>query len=138
MCVIIASVKNILKYLVSDMRSRQVKGIGLTANMIHYEVMAFSKDSLEKMQQMSTNFTFSYFIDSAQVVDKNYLPFCSPDFFGANKALILMHYGHFYTSDKNNLSKKLPPAVSQISAISNCGVTQPVSYGCSTKWKAYG
>ena len=96
---------------------------------------------LKNMKKFSerNNFNFPYVIDENQIVAKDFMALCTPDFFGFDSDLKLQYRGRLNSSGKNQISTKtkhdLVDAMLLISKNGSRPSEQFPSIGCSIKWK---
>tara|TARA_Y100000589_G_scaffold105969_1_gene100546 strand:- start:719 stop:1003 length:285 start_codon:yes stop_codon:yes gene_type:complete len=85
------------------------------------------------------NFNFPYVIDETQIVAKNFMAVCTPDFFGFDADLKLQYRGRLNSAGKNQKSSETKnDLVDSMLSICKNGIRpeeQSPSIGCSIKWK---
>ena len=133
-------VKAITNHLVIDMKALEGNGISSIAIMSN-DVVNYPDDSFENMKKFSerNNFNFPYVIDETQIVAKDFMPLCTPDFFGFDADLKLQYRGRLNSAGKNQTSSETKnDLVDAMLSISKNGIRpeeQFPSIGCSIKWK---
>ena len=133
-------VKSIAYQLVIDTNLLKQKGISSIAIMSN-DFVNYPEDSFENMIKFSKKhkFNFPYVIDDTQLVAKNFMAICTPDFFGFNKDFKLQYRGRLNDANRNLKSSKvkneLVDAMLSISKNGICTQKQFPSVGCSIKWK---
>jgi peroxiredoxin len=124
--------------LMRDYQARGLAVVMINAN----DVINFPADSPEKMQQLSTQyeFTFPYIFDETQQVAKAYKAACTPDFFLFDDAHQLYYRGQFDDSRPGNTEPvdghDLVDAIEKLLAKQHAPSKQVPSLGCNIKWKA--
>ena len=105
------------------------------------DVVNYPDDSFENMKKFSerNNFNFPYVIDETQIVAKDFMALCTPDFFGFDADLKLQYRGRLNSNGKNQKSNKTKnELVDAMLSICKKGIRpeeQFPSIGCSIKWK---
>ncbi len=133
-------VKAITKQLVEDVKTLKENDISSIAIMSN-DFETYPDDNYENMQKFSerNNFNFPYVIDETQLVAKNFMALCTPDFFGFDSELKLKYRGRLNDSGTNhNTSNTKRELVNAMLSISNTGISsesQFASIGCSIKWR---
>ena len=133
-------VKAITSQLVIDMKALKENNI-LSIAIMSNDVVNYPDDSFENMKKFSerNNFNFPYVIDENQLVAKDFMALCTPDFFGFDSDLKLQYRGRLNSSGKNQISTKtkhdLVDAMLLISKNGSRPSEQFPSIGCSIKWK---
>ena len=133
-------VKAISNQLVVDMKALEGNGISSIAIMSN-DVINYPDDSFENMKKFSerNNFNFPYVIDETQIVAKDFMALCTPDFFGFDAGLKLQYRGRLNSVGKNQKSNKTKnELVDAMLSICKKGIRpeeQFPSIGCSIKWK---
>ena len=132
-------VKAVIKDIVKDANYLESLGIKSTAIMSN-DVKNYPEDSFENMISFSKlhAFSFSYLIDDAQEVAKEYGAVCTPDFFGYNKNLELQYRGRIRELKNLKPVRKgdsdLHIAMKQIAESGIGPKNQIPSMGCNIKW----
>ena len=100
-------VKAITSQLVIDMKALKENNI-LSIAIMSNDVVNYPDDSFENMKKFSerNNFNFPYVIDENQLVAKDFMALCTPDFFGFDSDLKLQYRGRLNSSGKNQISTK--------------------------------
>ena len=133
-------VKAITNQLVIDVKTLKENGISSIAIMSN-DVVNYPDDSFENMKKFSegNNFNFPYVIDETQIVAKDFMALCTPDFFGFDADLKLQYRGRLNSAGKNQTSSETKnDLVDAMLSISKNGIRpeeQFPSIGCSIKWK---
>ena len=133
-------VKAITNQLVIDVNALKENGISSIAIMSN-DVVNYPDDSFENMKKFSegNNFNFPYVIDETQIVAKDFMALCTPDFFGFDSDLKLQYRGRLNSAGKNQTSSETKnDLVDAMLSISKNGIRpeeQFPSIGCSIKWK---
>ena len=132
-------VKAITNQLVIDVKVLKENGISSIAIMSN-DVVNYPDDSFENMKRFSekNSFNFPYVIDEAQIVAKDFMALCTPDFFGFNANDELQYRGRLEESKMEiipNAKKELLEAMIQVSETGSGPNDQIPSIGCSIKWK---
>ena len=133
-------VKAITKQLVEDVKTLKENDISSIAIMSN-DFETYPDDNYENMQKFSekNNFNFPYVIDETQLVAKNFMALCTPDFFGFDSELKLQYRGRLNDSGKNQTTSNTKrELVNAMLSISNTGISpenQFASIGCSIKWR---
>ena len=133
-------VKAITKQLVEDVKILKENDISSIAIMSN-DFETYPDDNYENMQKFSerNNFNFPYVIDETQLVAKNFMALCTPDFFGFDSELKLKYRGRLNDSGKNQTTSNAKrELVNAMLSISNKGISsesQFASIGCSIKWR---
>ena len=133
-------VKAITNQLVIDVKTLKENGISSIAIMSN-DVVNYPDDSFENMKKFSerNNFNFPYVIDETQIVAKDFMALCTPDFFGFDVDLKLQYRGRLNSAGKNQTSSETNnDLVDAMLSISKNGIRpeeQFPSIGCSIKWK---
>jgi peroxiredoxin len=132
-------VKAIVGRLVGEANALQALGIGTIAVMPN-DTKAYPADSFENMQTFARQhgFTFPYVIDETQEVALAYGAVCTPDFFGFNAEDELQYRGRLdasRTTPVANARRDLYEAMKLIAETGQGPAEQPVSAGCSIKWR---
>ena len=102
---------------------------------------SYPDDNYENMKKFSerNNFNFPYVIDETQLVAKDFMALCTPDFFGFDSELKLQYRGRLNDSGKNQTNSNTKrELVNAMLSISNTGISsesQFASIGCSIKWR---
>jgi peroxiredoxin len=133
-------VKAIVGRLVDEAKALEALGIGTIAVMPN-DTEAYPADSFENMQTFARQhgFAFPYVIDETQEVARTYGAVCTPDFFGFNGADELQYRGRLDASRTTlvaNARRDLGEAMKLIAATGRGPAEQPLSAGCSIKWRA--
>ena len=132
-------VKAVIGRLVDEAKALQALGIGAIAVMPN-DTAAYPADSFENMRGFARQhgFTFPYVIDETQEVARAYGAVCTPDFFGFNARDELQYRGRLDASRTAlvpGARRDLYEAMKEI-AETGCGpAEQPLSVGCSIKWR---
>ena len=133
-------VRAITNQLVIDVRVLEENGISSIAIMSN-DVVNYPDDSFENMKIFSenNNFNFPYVIDEKQLVARDFMALCTPDFFGFDGDLKLQYRGRLNSAGKNQISSETKnDLVDAMLLISKNGIRpdeQFPSIGCSIKWK---
>ena len=133
-------VKAITNQLVINVKVLKENGISSIAIMSN-DVVNYPDDSFENMKKFSegNNFNFPYVIDETQIVAKDFMALCTPDFFGFDTDLKLQYRGRLNSAGKNQTSSETKnDLVDAMLSISKNGIRpeeQFPSIGCSIKWK---
>ena len=133
-------VKAITEQLVEDVKILKENDISSIAIMSN-DFETYPDDNYENMQKFSekNNFNFPYVIDETQLVAKNFMALCTPDFFGFDSELKLQYRGRLNDSGKNQTTSNTKrELVNAMLSISNTGISpenQFASIGCSIKWR---
>ena len=133
-------VKAITSQLVYDVKILQENEISTIAIMSN-DYKSYPEDNYENMKKFGegNNFNFPYVIDETQLVAKNFMALCTPDFFGFDSELKLQYRGRLNDSVKgqsnSNTKHELVDAMLSISKNGIRPENQLASIGCSIKWK---
>ena len=133
-------VKAITSQLVYDVKILQENEISTIAIMSN-DYKSYPEDNYENMKKFGegNNFNFPYVIDETQLVAKNFMALCTPDFFGFDSELKLQYRGRLNDSGKgqsnSNTKHELVDAMLSISKNGIRPENQLASIGCSIKWK---
>tara|TARA_B100000965_G_C19212132_1_gene592089 strand:- start:46 stop:594 length:549 start_codon:yes stop_codon:yes gene_type:complete len=133
-------VKAITSQLVYDVKILQENEISTIAIMSN-DYKSYPEDNYENMKKFGegNNFNFPYVIDETQLVAKNFMALCTPDFFGFDSDLKLQYRGRLNDSGKgqsnSNTKHELVDAMLSISKNGIRPENQLASIGCSIKWK---
>ena len=133
-------VKAITNQLVIDVKVLKENGISSIAIMSN-DVVNYPDDSFENMKEFSekNNFNFPYVIDETQIVAKDFMALCTPDFFGFDADLKLQYRGRLNSTGKNQTSSETKnDLVDAMLSICTNGIRPQEQYpsiGCSIKWK---
>ena len=133
-------VKAITNQLVMNVKVLEESGISSIAIMSN-DVINYPDDSFENMKMFSVrnDFNFPYVIDENQLVAKDFMALCTPDFFGFDAELKLQYRGRLNSARKNQPSSETKnELVDAMLSISKHGIRpeeQFPSIGCSIKWK---
>ena len=133
-------VKAITSQLVYDVKILQENEISTIAIMSN-DYKSYPEDNYENMKKFAegNNFNFPYVIDETQLVARNFMALCTPDFFGFDSELKLQYRGRLNDSGKgqsnSNTKHELVDAMLSISKNGIRPENQLASIGCSIKWK---
>jgi peroxiredoxin len=132
-------VKAIVGRLVDEAKALKALGIGTIAIMPN-DTDAYPADSFQNMSAFARQhgFTFPYVIDETQEVARAYGAVCTPDFFAFNAADELQYRGRLDASRTTlvpNARRDLYEAMKQIAETGRGPAQQPLSAGCSIKWR---
>ena len=132
-------VKAITNQLVMNVKVLEESGISSIAIMSN-DVINYPDDSFENMKKFSerNNFNFPYVIDETQIVAKDFMALCTPDFFGFNSNLELQYRGRLNNKRENPevVKRDLFEAMNMIAKTGEGPQEQSPSIGCSIKWKS--
>lgn len=132
-------VKAVVGRLVDEAKALHALGIGTIA-MMPNDTEAYPADSFDNMQAFARQhgFTFPYAIDATQEVARTYGAVCTPDFFGFNAEDELQYRGRLDASRTAlvpNARRDLYEAMKLIAETGRGPAEQPLSAGCSIKWR---
>lgn len=132
-------VKAIVGRLVDEAKALHALGIGTIAVMPN-DTEAYPADSFDNMQAFARQhgFPFPYAIDETQEVARAYGAVCTPDFFGFNAEDELQYRGRLDASRTTlvaNARRDLYEAMKLIAETGRGPAEQPLSAGCSIKWR---
>lgn len=136
-------VRAIITRLVEDARILAGEGVGFAA-ICSNDALAYPEDSFERMKIFAQHhaFPFPYLHDEDQQVARQYGAVCTPDFFGYDRDLRLKYRGRLDEGRTGPLvgvvRRDLLEAMRQVAATGEAAREQPVSIGCSIKWKNAG
>jgi peroxiredoxin len=133
-------VKAIAGRLAKEAKALQALGIGTIAIMPN-DTVSHPADSFDNMKVFARQhgFTFPYVIDETQEVARTYGAVCTPDFFGFNANDELQYRGRLDASRTTlipDARRDLYEAMKLIAETGRGPAEQPVSAGCSIKWRA--
>ena len=133
-------VKAITNQLVHDMNLLEENEISSIAIMSN-DFESYPDDNYENMKIFAekNNFNFPYVIDETQLVAKNFMALCTPDFFGFDSELKLQYRGRLNDAGKDQVRGSTKhDLVDAMLSISKNGIRpekQFSSIGCSIKWR---
>jgi len=133
-------VKAIAGRLVEEAKALDALGIGTIAVMPN-DTAAYPADSYENMRGFARQhgFPFPYVIDETQEVARAYGAVCTPDFFGLDAEDRLQYRGRLDASRTTlvpNARRDLYEAMKLVAETGRGPAEQPLSAGCSIKWRS--
>ena len=136
-CPYVKAITSQLVYNVKILQENEISTIAIMSN----DYKSYPEDNYENMKKFGegNNFNFPYVIDETQLVAKNFMALCTPDFFGFDSDLKLQYRGRLNDSGKgqsnSNTKHELVDAMLSISKNGIRPENQLASIGCSIKWK---
>ena len=133
-------VKAITHQLVEDTKILKENGVSSIAIMSN-DFENYPEDNFENMKNFaeSNSFNFPYVIDETQLVARDFMALCTPDFFGFDSDLKLQYRGRLNNAGKNQITSNTKhDLVDAMLSIAENGLRpekQFPSIGCSIKWK---
>ena len=132
-------VKAVIKDIVNDASSLKSQGVETVAIMSN-DTKNYPDDSFDKMVEFSkvNKFNFPYVIDETQIVAKDFMALCTPDFFGFDADLKLQYRGRLKElkdlKPVNTGESDLLKAMNLIIKTGSGPKNQIPSMGCNIKW----